>query len=86
MCHNNCLRKEGPVNVRKPIDYSAIFRPPDALMVATLLQLELYCEIEKLASARPKKDAAGHLTKTYPDASGFSSQKSSTDAEVLPRL
>ena len=64
------------MNVRKPIDYSAMFSALDVLMAAKLPQMELYQEIGKLVSTRPEKGtavaAAGYITKTYPDASGFS--------------
>ena len=64
------------MNVRKPIDYSAMFAALDSLMEASLPQMELYCEIGKLVSARPEKGAAvaaaEYLGKAYPNASGFS--------------
>lgn len=64
------------MNVRKPIDYSAMFTSLDTLMAATIPQIELYYEIGKLVSARPEKGAAvaaaEYLSKTYPDTSGFS--------------
>ena len=64
------------MNVRKPINYNTMFAALDALMVSALLQVELYCAIGQLVSTRPEKGAAvaaaGYITKTYPDASGFS--------------
>ena len=64
------------MNIRKPIDYNAMFTSLDTLMVADLPQIELYWEIGKLVSARPEKGAAvtaaEYLTNTYPDVSGFS--------------
>jgi len=64
------------MNVRKPVDYTTMFAALDALMAEALPQMELYCEIGKLVSARPEKGAAvaaaGHLNSAYPDASGFS--------------
>ena len=64
------------MNVRKPVDYSAMFAALDTLMAADLLQMELYCGIGRLVSGRPEKStavaASEHLTKTYPGASGFS--------------
>lgn len=64
------------MNVRKPIDYNPLHRELDALVTAGLPQVELYCEIGKLVSARPEKGAAvaaaEYLSKTYPDISGFS--------------
>ena len=64
------------MNIRKPIDYSAMFTSLDALMAADLPQMELYCGIGRLVSDRPEKGAAvaaaEYLCATYPDASGFS--------------
>ena len=64
------------MNVRKPVDYSAMFAVLDTLMAANLPQMELYCEIGRLVSGRPEKGAAvaaaEYLCSAYPDASGFS--------------
>ena len=64
------------MNVRKPVDYSAMFAALDTLMAADLPQTELYCEIGRLVSGRPEKGAAvaaaEYLRIAYPDASGFS--------------
>ena len=64
------------MNVRKPVDYSAMFAALDALMAADLPQMELYCEIGRLVNGRSAKGAAvaaaEYLADTYPDASGFS--------------
>ena len=64
------------MNVRKPIDYSAMFAALDTLMAADLPQMDLYCEIGRLVSGRPEKGAAvaaaEYLTCTYPGVSGFS--------------
>ena len=46
------------MNVRKPVDYSAMFRALDTLMTADLPQMELYCEIGRLVSSRRSKGAA----------------------------
>lgn len=46
------------MNVKKSIDYSAMFPSLDTLMAATIPQIELYYEIGKLASARPEKGAS----------------------------
>ena len=46
------------MNVRKPTDYGAMFAVLDTLMAAKLPQMELYCEIGKLVSARLEKGAA----------------------------
>ena len=64
------------MNVRKPVDYSAMFEALDTLMAADLPQMELYCEIGQLVSGRPEKGAAvaaaEYLCAAYSDASGFS--------------
>ena len=64
------------MNVRKPIDYSALFAALDTLMTAELPQMELYCEIGRLVSGRPEKGAAvaaaEYLCGMCPDVSGFS--------------
>ena len=49
---------EARMNVRKPVDYSAMFAALDTLMTADLPQMELYCEIGRLVSGRPEKGAA----------------------------
>lgn len=64
------------MNVRKPIDYSAMFTALDALIAANLPQVELYYEIGRLVNGRHEKGAAvaaaEYLCGTYPDVSGFS--------------
>lgn len=64
------------MNVRKPVNYSAMFSALDSLMEASLPQMELYCEIDRLVSDRKEKGAAvaaaEYLSKAYPNASGFS--------------
>lgn len=64
------------MNVRIPVDYSAMFAVLDSLMEATLPQMELYRKIGKLVCARPEKGAAvaaaEYLGKPYPNARGFS--------------
>ena len=64
------------MNVRKPIDYSALFAALDTLIAADLPQMELYRGIGRLVSDRPEKGAAvaaaEHLQDAYPDVTGFS--------------
>ena len=64
------------MNVKKPVDYTAMFAALDVLMTATLPQMKLYYEIGRLVSGRPEKGAAivaaEYLGDAYPDASGFS--------------
>ena len=64
------------MNVRKPIDYSAMFNALDVLMAANLPHMELYRGIGCVVSGRPEKGAAvaaaGYLQSSYPDATGFS--------------
>ena len=64
------------MNVRKNIDYTVMYNELDALMVAQLPQMELYCEIGKAVCRRTEKGAAvmasEYLNKHYPDVKGFS--------------
>ena len=64
------------MNLRKSVDYSAMFAALDTLMAAELPQMKLYFEIGRLVSSRPEKGAAvmaaDYLQDRYPDASGFS--------------
>lgn len=64
------------MNIRKPIDYSAMFMALDTLMMANLSQMKLYCEIGRLVCSRPEKGAAvavaEYLQCRYPEDAGFS--------------
>ena len=64
------------MNIRKPVDYSAMYVGLDHLMAAGLPQMELYCGIGKVISERPEKGAAviaaEYLQAKHPDISGFS--------------
>ena len=64
------------MNVRKPVDYSAMFAVLDTLIATDLAQMEMHCEIGRLVSSRPEKGAAvmaaEYLQGRYPDVSGFS--------------
>lgn len=64
------------MNVKKPVDYSAMFAALDTLVAADLPQMELYYEIGWLVNGRHEKGAAvaaaEYLHGAYPDASGFS--------------
>ena len=59
------------MNVRKPIDYGAMFAALDTLMELNLPQMGLYSEIGHLVSARPEKGAAvvaaEYMRATYSD-------------------
>ena len=59
------------MNVRRPIDYSAMYAALDALMAAGLPQMELYCEIGRVVNGRTEKGAAvaaaAYLNDTYID-------------------
>ena len=50
-------RKEKPMNIRRPIDYSAMYAGLDQALERNLPQMELYLEIGKLVSARKDKGA-----------------------------
>lgn len=64
------------MNVRKPVDYSAMYTALDSLMTAEVPQMKLYCEIGRLVSGRTEKGAAvaasEYLCRSYPSTSGFS--------------
>ena len=64
------------MNIRKPIDYSAMYTGLDQALERNLPQMELYLEIGKLVSARKEKGAAAaaaeYLAVKCPDNSGFS--------------
>lgn len=64
------------MNIRKPVDYSAMYAGLKRLMADDLPQMELNLEIGKLISARPEKGAAvaaaEYLTANYPERMGFS--------------
>ena len=64
------------MNIRKSLDYSAMFATLDTLIASELPQMKLYFEIGRLVSGRPEKGsavmAAEYLQGRYPDISGFS--------------
>ncbi len=64
------------MNIRKPINYSAMFAALDQLMASEHSQMNLYCTIGRLVGSRPEKGAAvaaaEYLQNTYPDMQGFS--------------
>ena len=64
------------MNIRKAVDYSAMFAELESLMEADLPQMELYCEIGKAVCVRLEKGAAvaaaEFLKEQYPDMPGFS--------------
>lgn len=64
------------MNVRKNIDYNAMFSALDVLMATDMPQMELYYEIGRLVSGRQEKGAAvaaaEYLQNTFPETVGFS--------------
>lgn len=64
------------MNIRRSIDYSAMFTAMDAVVEAGLPQMKLYCELGRLICERAEKGAAvaaaKHLNSCFPDVSGFS--------------
>lgn len=64
------------MNIRKDIDYSAMFNAMDDVMAAGMTQMELYCELGRLICTRPEKGAAvaaaEHFKNHYQDVNGFS--------------
>ena len=79
------------MNIRKNIDYSAMFAALDAALNAELPQMKLCCELGRIVCSRPEKGAAvaaaEHLHSRFPDASGFSPRnlRSRTPAQPFPR-
>ena len=64
------------MNIRKVVDYSAMFAALESVIEADLPQMELYCEAGKIICARLEKGAAvaaaEFLKERYPDMTGFS--------------
>ena len=64
------------MNIRKNIDYSAMFAALDAALSAEMPQMKLCCELGRIVCSRPEKGAAvaaaEYLHSRFPDASGFS--------------
>lgn len=64
------------MNIRKNIDYSAMFAAIDTAMATAMSQMELYCQLGALVCDRPEKGAAvaaaEYLKNRYQDVSGFS--------------
>ena len=64
------------MNIRKNIDYSAMFAAMDTAMATGMSQMELYCQLGALVCERPEKGAAvaaaEYLKNRYQDVSGFS--------------
>ena len=64
------------MNIRKPVDYSQMYEALDNLLVSSMEQTKLFCEIGKVIDERPEKGAAvaaaEYITATYPNKSGFS--------------
>ena len=64
------------MNIRKNIDYSALYETLDMMMAQQLPQMELYFEIGKAVCQRTEKGAAvmvsEYLNQKFPDVKGFS--------------
>ena len=64
------------MNIRKNIDYSAMFAALDAALTAEMPQMQLCCELGRIVCSRPEKGAAvaaaEYLHSRFPDVSGFS--------------
>lgn len=78
------------MNVRKPVDYSDMFKALDALMLASLPQMELYCKIGKLVSSRPEKGvavaAAEYLGKNKQPPGGKSKKSDNGIREPISKI
>ena len=64
------------MNIRKNIDYSAMFAALEAALTAEMPQMQLCCELGRIVCSRPEKGAAvaaaEYLHSRFPDVSGFS--------------
>ena len=64
------------MNVRKPADYSAMYRELAEILARNLPQMDEICAIGKAVSCRPEKGAAvaaaEYLQANFPDRVGFS--------------
>jgi len=64
------------MNVRKPVDYGAMYRELAAILAQNLPQMEEVCAIGKSISQRPEKGAAvaaaEFLQVNFPERTGFS--------------
>ena len=64
------------MNIRKPVDYRAMYQSLDQIMAVELPQVKLYFEIGRAVSSRPEKGAAviaaEYLQEHYPASKGFS--------------
>lgn len=64
------------MNIRKPVDYSQMYEALDNLLVSSMEQTKLFCEIGKVIDERPEKGAAvaaaEYINTTCPEKSGFS--------------
>ena len=58
------------MNIRKNIDYSAMFAALDAALTAEMPQMQLCCELGRIVCSRPEKGAAvaaaEHLHSRFP--------------------
>lgn len=64
------------MNVRKPVDYGAMYRELSAILAQNLPQMDEVCAIGKAISQRSEKGAAvaaaEYLQANFPDRTGFS--------------
>ena len=64
------------MNVRKPVDYGAMYRELSAILAQNLPQMDEVYAIDKAISQRPEKGAAvaaaEFLQANFPDRTGFS--------------
>ena len=64
------------MNVRKPVDYGAMYRELSAILAQNLPQMDEIYAIGKTISQRPEKGtavmAAEFLQENFPDRTGFS--------------
>ena len=64
------------MNIRKPVDYDAMYGELTAILLLNLSQMDEICAIGKAVSRRPEKGAAvaaaEYLRANFPDRTGFS--------------
>ena len=53
------------MNIRKPVDYSAMYAAIDTLMVSDMEQTKLFCEIGRLIDERTEKGSSGCCRRIY---------------------
>ena len=78
------------MNIRKPVDYSAMYADLYSLMAADLPQMELYCGIGRAISEMPEKRGRCDRRRVFAGQASrhfrLLSPEHAPDAGVLPHL